>query len=138
MLQLSMQIVVAGLIWKEGKLFIAQRRASDPHPLKWEFPGGKVEAGETPEQALVRELHEELQINAELGTEFARYEYAYPGKLPILLVFIEVRWYGGKMGTSVPFEAIRWEAPDQLSRYDFLTGDLALIQLLREIHVDQV
>lgn len=133
-----MQTVVAGLIWREGKVLIAQRRPSDPHPLKWEFPGGKLEDGETPERALVRELEEELNIRAEIGPEFARYEYTYEGKASILLVFFEIRHYQGTIGPSVPFEAIRWEVPAALSSYDFLAGDLALIQLLSEIHIDQI
>ena len=138
MLQLSMQIVVAGLIWQTGKLFIAQRRRCDPHPLKWEFPGGKVEAGETPAEALVRELREELGIHAAAGKEFARYEYTYPGKLPILLIFFEVHQYSGTIAAPLPFEAMHWEAPERLSHYDFLAGDLALIQLLSKLYVDQV
>jgi len=138
MVQLSMQTVVAGLIWSEGKLLIAQRRASGPHPLAWEFPGGKVESGETEQQALIRELEEELGIEAEIGTENTRYEYTYPGKAPILLVFFHVERYQGKAWNKFGFESLVWEALSNFSRYRFLAGDLPLIQLLREIHIDQV
>ena len=60
-------LVSAGVIQREGRILVGQRRRGDRHPLKWEFPGGKVEAGETPQQALVRELREELQIEATVG-----------------------------------------------------------------------
>jgi len=138
MIQLSMQTVVAGLIRRDGAILIAQRSAQGPHPLKWEFPGGKVEAGETAEEALHRELHEELGIEAVPGAEFGRYEYSYPGKSAILLRFFEVESYSGTLENQRAFEAVRWETPNRLSRYDFLAGDLALIELLCKIEIDQV
>ncbi|MBV9222550.1 MAG: NUDIX domain-containing protein, partial [Acidobacteriaceae bacterium] len=68
----------AGIIHRNGQILVGQRRGDDRHPFKWEFPGGKVEAGETPQQALVRELREELRIEATIGSELARYEHEYP------------------------------------------------------------
>jgi mutator protein MutT len=68
--------VVAAVIQNSGKILIAQRKATRRHPGKWEFPGGKVEPGETPPAALRRELGEELGIDAEIGAEEARYTVA--------------------------------------------------------------
>ncbi len=133
-----MQTVIAGLLWSDGKLLIAQRPASGHHPLEWEFPGGKLEPGETEEQALVRELEEELGIEAEIGTELTRYRYTYPGKAPIILVFFHVMLYQGKVWNKFGFESLLWETPANLFKYRFLAGDLPLIQLLREIHIDQI
>jgi len=138
MLQLSMQIVVAGLVWNAGKLLIAQRRRSDPHPLEWEFPGGKAEPGESAEEALVRELDEELGITAEIGALLTRYEYSYPAKDPITLIFFHVTRYRGVVQNRLGFESLRWETPAKLPDYQFLAGDLPLIQLLREIDVNQI
>src|SRR5271170_2445324 len=93
----SMTTVVAAIIEREQKILICQRRADGAHPLKWEFPGGKVEAGESLEVALARELREELGIGARIGDEVMRYEFAYPGKKAILLVFIGVTEFAGAM-----------------------------------------
>jgi 8-oxo-dGTP diphosphatase len=117
-----MTTVVAGVIERDGKILICRRRADQPHPLKWEFPGGKIEAGESPESALVRELREELGIEATIGPEVMRYEFAYPEKQPILLIFLPVGNWRGKVQNCI-FETIVWESPDSLSRYDFLEGD---------------
>ena len=68
-------LVVAAVIEREGKILIGQRRQNDRHPLKWEFPGGKVEQHEIPRDALKRELMEELDIDADIGPELARYEF---------------------------------------------------------------
>ncbi len=133
-----MLTVAAGLIWEDGRLLIAQRSATGPHPLKWEFPGGKLEPGESPEAALGRELEEELGIDAQIGKEFLRYEYRYPDKNPILLIFFEVRQYRGKPQNRGTFAELVWEQPNKLLQYDFLEGDLSLIQLLGKVHVDQV
>ena len=69
---------------------ICRRRNDQDHPGKWEFPGGKVEDGETPRRALSRELHEELGIQVEPGREITRYRYQYPGRKEIELLFFRV------------------------------------------------
>lgn len=117
-----MTTVVAGVLERNGKILICRRRADQPHPLKWEFPGGKLESGESPETALVRELREELGIDSEAGPEIMRYEFSYPGKQPILLIFLEVTTWRGDIGNRI-FETILWELPEALSTYDFLEGD---------------
>jgi 8-oxo-dGTP diphosphatase len=114
--------VVAGVLRREDKILICRRRADQPHPGKWEFPGGKLEAGESPAGALIRELREELGIEAEPGAELMRYEFSYPGKNPILLVFIEVLAWRGEVENRI-FETVCWESPATLPAYDFLEGD---------------
>ena len=114
--------VVAGILRRDERVLICRRRADQPHPLKWEFPGGKVEKGETPEQALIRELSEELAIASEVGGELARYEFTYPAKRPILLIFLDVRSWTGQIENRI-FDALLWEDPRRLEDYDFLEGD---------------
>jgi len=123
-----MTIVVAGVLDREGEILICRRRADQPHPLKWEFPGGKVEAGESPETALVRELREELGIEPEPGSELMRYEFAYPGKQPILLIFFAVPRWRGEIENRI-FKAIKWERREALSTNDFLEGDVGFLAL---------
>ena len=114
--------VVAAVIERDGRILITQRDAESWHPLKWEFPGGKVEAEETPEEAVVRELGEELAIQARIHGEIMRYEYQYPGRSPILLIFYRIVEFAGEP-QNLQFEQIRWESPERLSEYDFLEGD---------------
>ena len=121
-----MTTVVAAVIERDGRVLIAQRRNEGPHALKWEFPGGKVEPGESPPDALLRELKEELAIGAQIGAEIMRYEYQYPGRPPILLVFYRVIAFTGEM-ENLNFEQIEWVAPRQLRDYDFLEGDAEFI-----------
>jgi mutator protein MutT len=118
----EMITVVAGVLQRDGKILICRRRADQPHPLKWEFPGGKLEAGETPAAALRRELQEELGIESEAGSEIMRYEFAYPGKQPILLIFLAVASWRGDLENKI-FESILWERSAALASYDFLEGD---------------
>ena len=80
-------LVAVGIIHRHGKILVGQRRRNDRHAFKWEFPGGKVEHGESPQQALVRELREELQIDARAGSELARYEHEYPSGSRVHLLF---------------------------------------------------
>lgn len=124
-----MVTVVAAVLEREGKILICRRRPDQAHPLKWEFPGGKVEAGESPESALVRELREELAIEATIGLEAMRYEFAYPGKPPILLIFLLVEGWRGEMQNRI-FETIVWERTDSLASYDFLEGDARFLEAL--------
>ncbi len=121
--------VVAGLIEREGRILIGQRRAEGPHPLKWEFPGGKIEPGESPEAALARELKEELGIEAAIGPEVTRYEYAYPGRAPILLIFFTVEAFAGEIDNRV-YAAIEWAPRAALTEYDFLEGDVNFVRRL--------
>ncbi len=82
-----MQAVTGAIITRGGRFLVCRRRADQAHPLKWEFAGGKVEPGEAPAAALRRELREELGVEAEVGPEFHRVAYQYPGREPILLIF---------------------------------------------------
>jgi mutator protein MutT len=117
-----MTTVVAAIVQREQKILVCQRKGDGPHAWKWEFPGGKVEQGESLEQALARELREELSIEARIGGELARYEFAYPGKKPILLVFFAVSEFSGTPVNRV-FERIEWTYETNLTQYDFLEGD---------------
>ena len=123
--------VVAAIIERNGEILICQRKPDGAHPLKWEFPGGKVEVGEIPERALARELQEELAIRAAVGAEIARYEYSYPGRSPILLMFYSVREFEGEP-RNLDFHAIRWVSVERLAQYDFLEGDGEIIRVLSD------
>ena len=125
-----MTTVVAAIIQRSGRILIGQRKDLGHHPLKWEFPGGKVEPGETPEAALIRELQEELGIQARIDRELMRYEYQYPGRSRILLIFYRVVDFEGEP-QNLDFDQIRWEKPELLRNYDFLEGDaLFVMQVL--------
>jgi 8-oxo-dGTP diphosphatase len=122
-------MVVAAVIEREGRILIGQRRPGARHPLKWEFPGGKVEPHENPRDALRRELREELGIDALIGPELVRYEFQYPRRSPILLIFHHVTEYRGEVRNEI-FAELRWEAREKLPKYDFLDGDLDFIRQL--------
>ncbi|MGI8741873.1 MAG: (deoxy)nucleoside triphosphate pyrophosphohydrolase [Bryobacteraceae bacterium] len=119
--------VVAAIVERQGRILIGQRKRTDPHPLKWEFPGGKVEPGETPESALRRELREELGIQATVGAEIVRYDYAYPERPPIELIFYTVMAFDGEPENLV-FEQMVWVPAARLGEYDFLDGDIEFIR----------
>jgi 8-oxo-dGTP diphosphatase len=117
-----MTTVVAAVIERDGQILIAQRKRTGQHPLKWEFPGGKVEPDETPEKAVVRELQEELAIQARVHSEITRYEYQYEGRWPIMLMFYRVLEFSGEP-KNLDFEQILWVPRERLGGYDFLEGD---------------
>jgi 8-oxo-dGTP diphosphatase len=126
---MEMVEVVAAIIQRGGEILIGQRKAEQSHPLKWEFPGGKVEAGETPEQAIARELEEELGIRHAAGEEITRYQFTYPGRDPILLHFFRVRTFAGEPQNLV-FHDMRWESPARFASLDFVEGDRDFIHAL--------
>ena len=126
-----MTTVAVALLEQDGKVLICRRRNDQAHAGKWEFPGGKVEPGEAPGQALVRELNEELDILAESFQEVCRYEYAYPGKSSICLVFFRVDRYVGSL-QDAQFADLRWEDREALPAYDFLEGDARIVRELAE------
>ena len=121
--------VVAALLEQDGKVVVCQRKAGARHELKWEFPGGKVEAGESPRVALARELREELGIDAAIGRELTRYEVQYPKGVSILLIFLTVKSFRGEL-KPLEFEQIAWEDRANLLGYDFLDGDLPFVRQL--------
>jgi 8-oxo-dGTP diphosphatase len=121
--------VAAAVIEREGKILVGQRRKTDSHGLKWEFPGGKVERGESPSSALARELEEELGIQARIGPEVVRYTYQYPKRASILLFFYRVTEFNGEP-QSLAFERIVWAPPAELPSYDFLDGDVDFVRRL--------
>lgn len=121
--------VVAALIEREGKILVGQRQHGDTHAGKWEFPGGKVERGESPAEALARELREELGIEAVIGEEVIRYEYSYGGKPPLLLIFKRVSRFTGEPDGHA-FQQIRWLHPKDMPALDFLAGDVDFVRRL--------
>ena len=124
-----MKRVVAALIVKEGKLLVCQRTRHQTMPLKWEFPGGKIEAGEQPRYALRRELEEELGILATVGDEVKRIQHEYPNGGMVELRFFLVREYQREIENRI-FRDIRWVEPKDLPTYDFLEADLTLVREL--------
>lgn len=122
-------LVVAAVIEKQGCVLICQRRRDSRHPLKWEFPGGKTEPGERPDEALARELREELGIEAQIGEELYRQQVRYEGSPPISLSFYRVVAFSGEP-VNLQFEQLVWEDPRRLADYDFLEGDLEFIRRL--------
>jgi 8-oxo-dGTP diphosphatase len=100
--------VVAAIVVRDESVLICQRKVGQQYAGKWEFPGGKVEPGDHLKPALERELREELAIAATIGEEIARYEYAYPGRASIQIVFYKVGEFEGEPRNLI-FEQIRWE-----------------------------
>jgi 8-oxo-dGTP diphosphatase len=124
-----MKRVVAALIVKEGKLLVCQRTRHQTMPLKWEFPGGKIEEREQPRDAMRRELEEELGIVATVGDEVARIQHEYPNGGMVELRFFVVREYQKEIENRI-FKDIQWADPKDLSKFDFLEADLTLIKEL--------
>jgi 8-oxo-dGTP diphosphatase len=122
-----MKHVVAALIVRKGRLLICQRTKLQPMPLKWEFPGGKIEAGELPAEALRRELQEELGIDAIIGDEVACLEHQYVGGSVLELRFFLVYEWQGEIDNRI-FQTLRWARRGDLPHYDFLEADRRLVE----------
>ena len=120
--------VAAGLVFENGRLLITQRPPGSHLAGLWEFPGGKLEAGETFEAALVRELREELGIEVEVGREFCRVQHAYPQR-EVRLRFLVCRIASG---TPMPIgcSAVVWVGPDELGQFEFPEADRQLLEQL--------
>jgi mutator protein MutT len=125
-----MLTVVAALIESDGRLLVCRRRRRARFELMWEFPGGKVEAGETPEAALARELREELGAASKIGPELYRVQHKYAAmREPIELIFFAARVNPSEI-TNLDFEQIAWREPKSLPELNFLPADRELIEKL--------
>jgi 8-oxo-dGTP diphosphatase len=127
----ALRFVAAALIVRDGQVLIGQRRPEQVMGLKWEFPGGKIEAGETPQQALARELHEELGIQAVIGPAITRVRHNYRHGGAVDLQFFAVREFTGEIQNQV-YNEVRWVKLGDLPEYDFLAADLGLIHDLAQ------
>jgi 8-oxo-dGTP diphosphatase len=126
------QVVAAIMIRAEdSKVLICQRTKSQPLPLKWEFPGGKIEPGEEPAAALKRELEEELGITAEIGPEVSRFVHTYKNGGGVELAFFRVNEFKGEIDNRI-FKDVRWVDRRSLPKFDFLEADLKLVKEIAE------
>jgi 8-oxo-dGTP diphosphatase len=117
---------VAALIVKDGKILVCQRTKHQTMPLKWEFPGGKIEEGEQPRDALRRELDEELGIDATIGHEVARIRHEYRSGNSVELRFFAVYEFRGELENRI-FRDMKWAERTELPSFDFLEADLKLV-----------
>src|SRR6202158_5710918 len=127
----SVKRVVAALIFKGDQILVCQRTRHQTMPLKWEFPGGKIEEGEQPRDALRRELEEELGIEATIGEEVARIRHEYKNGSAVELRFYAVREYQREIENRI-FKDMRWATRTELPTFDFLEADLQLVKDLSE------
>ena len=121
--------VVAGLIVRADEILICQRTRHQSKPLKWEFPGGKIETGEQPRDALRRELEEELGIDAKVGDEVERITHTYEDGGTVELRFYVVRSFERELENRI-FRDVQWVPRNKLLDYDFLEADAPLVRSL--------
>ncbi len=128
--------VTAAIIVRRGKVFLARRADGGHLHGKWEFPGGKVEPGETPEACLARELKEEFGVTAAVGEVFTEVTHAY-GERVVRLIVLRIRRVSGRF---VPTEhgAIAWVRPEDLLSYDLAPADIPVARLLVEQKISRV
>ena len=126
--------VTAAIIVNDGRILIAQRHPRDRLAGLWEFPGGKIEAGETPEQCLKRELWEELEMEAAIGRCLGSSMYHYD-HISIELMAFRAFWNGGPF-RLVCHQACRWVRSDQLADFSFTPADLPFVQQLADGKID--
>ena len=123
--------VVAALIWDGNKFMICQRPAHKARALLWEFVGGKVEPGETKEQALVRECQEELAVSLSVGDVFMDVIHEYPD------ITVHLTLFNSKIAEGIPqmleHNDIKWITPAEIPNYDFCPADEEILKKITEV-----
>src|ERR1044071_7475511 len=119
------KLVVAGLLARDGRVLVTQRRADQALPLQWEFPGGKVEPGEAPVAALVRELREEIGVTVEVGRIWDVLFHPYPAFDLVMLVYACTIVDGEPRAVEV--HDLAWVPEGELGRWDILPADRPLV-----------
>ena len=122
--------VVAALIWHEGKFMICQRPSHKARGLLWEFVGGKVEAGETPQEALIRECREEIDVLLSVGDVFMDVTHKYPD-LEVHLTLFHATVASGEP-KKLEHNDIRWITPQEIPDYDFCPADVEILQKIKK------
>ena len=125
--------VVAALIWRDNKFMICQRPAHKARGLLWEFVGGKVEPGETKEQALIRECQEELAVTLDVGDVFMDVVHEYPD------LTVHLTLFNATIAEGVPQKLehndIQWIAPSEITNYDFCPADVEILKKIIEVYL---
>jgi 8-oxo-dGTP diphosphatase len=124
-------IVVAGVIVEGARVLLSQRKSGTHLAGAWEFPGGKVEPGEDPRDALARELTEELGIDVVVGDPLEITYHRYPAKSVLLLFFAATRRAGSAEPTAIDVAAVRWAGVDELRDEEFPPADVAVLAKVR-------
>jgi 8-oxo-dGTP diphosphatase len=118
--------VVAALIWKEDKFLICQRPKDKARALLWEFVGGKVERGESKEEALIRECQEELDVTLNVGEEFMSVTHEYPD------ITVQLTLFNATIASGIPKKLehndIKWITREEISNYDFCPADVEILE----------
>ena len=128
--------VVAALIWDKDKFMICQRPAHKSRGLLWEFVGGKVEPGETKQQALIRECEEELSVTASVGDVFTEVFHKYPDIEVHLTLFNAVISEG--IPQKLEHNDIKWITPDEIENYEFCPADIEILSEIRIEHENKI
>jgi 8-oxo-dGTP diphosphatase len=122
--------VAAAVVWREGRLLLTQRPPGDPLGLQWELPGGKIEPGESPEHALVREIREELGVRAVAHEVVELDTHDYPHGLEVELVFVRCELDSFEFTPSPAVHAVRWATPGTIDLATVLAGDREFLKSL--------
>jgi len=123
-------LVVAAVVWRDGRLLFTQRPPGGPIGLQWEFPGGKVERGESPAEALRREIREELGVDAEPHEELGREQHDYPHGTRVDLVFLRCTLSSFEFTPSDEVHAVQWWQPAEVPLAEVLEGDRGFLKRL--------
>lgn len=129
-MDISMLIVTAAVIVDGGKILLAQRKPGAHMELRWEFPGGKLEEGEHPEQCLIREIKEELDLTIEIIDIYKVVKFKYEEN-DVLILCYKCRPVGGK-ARIVDCNAFRWIGRDQLDQFEYVPADVAIVEKLKK------